>query len=451
MAIREENEILYRTFKDFANRCFVQDTSLLWPDKSFWTLANLKELKKRMIDNPILGGTQSFGEKLNQQVSGGLPDLWAIICDIYFVYFMPSTHIGFDRKLGDIRGAAEEGNLVLPGDEAEIWKALNNGFTKTGFKYHQKFSHFWLIILAAIAIKEHDDPTSIIKNHKAFRQTLDMVLEEIPNRSERANDMRHAMLYMRFPEYYERSISTADKQRIIAKYSDNVVEELASDLDEKLLQIRKSLSEKYNKPDREFDFYQDLKETWKTFLVPVKKDENETTQHTEIQWLLLRLGNEMGFDIWVAKNDRNKMFEGQRFAELPRLKKELPVQFDEATNRTIQLIDVLWLRGNAIVGAFEIESTTSIYSGLLRMADLIAMQPSINIPLYIVAPDERRSKVMEEVNRPVFSCLNPPMRYMCKYISFSALKANFSKALPYMKHLRSGFLDDFSENCDMGE
>ena len=31
------------------------------------------------------------------------------------------------------------------------------------------------------------------------------------------------------------------------------------------------------------------------------------------------------------------------------MKTELPLQFDDATNRTIELIDVLWLQGNAIV------------------------------------------------------------------------------------------------------
>ena len=92
------------------------------------------------------------------------------------------------------------------------------------------------------------------------------------------------------------------------------------------------------------------------------------------------------------------------------MKAALPLQFDDATNRTIELIDVLWLQGNAIVAAFEIESTTSIYSGLLRMADLIwRCSLNLNIPLYLVAPDERRDKVMEEVNRPTFSRLNPAL------------------------------------------
>ena len=51
----------------------------------------------------------------------------------------------------------------------------------------------------------------------------------------------------------------------------------------------------------------------------------------------------------------------------------------------------------------EIEHTTSIYSGLLRMSDLVAMQPNLQIPLFIVAPDVRRNKVIEEVNRPTFA------------------------------------------------
>src|SRR5262249_39676654 len=93
----------------------------------------------------------------------------------------------------------------------------------------------------------------------------------------------------------------------------------------------------------------------------------EATQHTEIQWLLLKLGSDMGLDVWVARNDRSREWQGSRFGDVPRLRKDLPHQFDDATNRTIELIDVLWLKGHAIVAAFEIESTTSIYSGLLRM------------------------------------------------------------------------------------
>jgi predicted RNA-binding protein len=173
----------------------------------------------------------------------------------------------------------------------------------------------------------------------------------------------------------------------------------------------------------------------------------EPTAHTEVQWRLLKLGNDMGLDVWVARNDRGRDWQGHRFAELPRLRADLPLQFDEATNRTIELIDVLWLKGNAVVAAFEIESTTSIYSGLLRMSDLIAMQPNLNIPLYLVAPDERRQKVFAEVNRPTFSRLSPPLVELCRFIAFSALRDHLGQVRSFVRYLKPEFLDEVSESC----
>ena len=178
-------------------------------------------------------------------------------------------------------------------------------------------------------------------------------------------------------------------------------------------------------------------------------EQKRSTDHNEMQWLLLKLGCDMGFDVWVARNDRSKDFNGKKYSDLPRIKNVLPLQFDDATNRTIELIDVLWLRGNAILAAFEIESTTSIYSGLLRMSDLIAMQPNLNIPLYLVAPDDRRDKVMTEVNRPTFSHLKPPLSEMCRFISFSGLKDQINQAAAYIRYLKPEFLGELSESCEL--
>lgn len=177
----------------------------------------------------------------------------------------------------------------------------------------------------------------------------------------------------------------------------------------------------------------------------------EISAHAEIQWLLAKLGNDIGLDVWVARNDRNREIAGKRFTDLPRLKSELPLQFDEATNKTIELIDVLWLQKHSILAAFEIESTTSIYSGLLRMSDLISMQPNLNIPLFIVAPDERREKVVSEINRPTFSKLAPPMYEMCKFIAFSTLKQEIAQVGKFVQHLKPNFIDEIAESCEIEE
>jgi len=147
-----------------------------------------------------------------------------------------------------------------------------------------------------------------------------------------------------------------------------------------------------------------------------------STQHTEIQYHLLKLGSEMGLDVWVARNDRTKIWNGEILGSVSRVVSELPTQFNEATNRTIELIDVLWLRGNSIVAAFEIECTTAVYSGLLRMSDLLALQPNLDIRLYLVAPETaRQGRGRNSCVRlsPLASVLFPRF---CGFLPFSVLK-----------------------------
>jgi len=174
----------------------------------------------------------------------------------------------------------------------------------------------------------------------------------------------------------------------------------------------------------------------------------ETSSHSEIQWLLLKLGADMGLNLWVARNDRGRRWAGQRFDALPGLLEALPQPFEPATRRIIEMIDVLWLKGNTIIAAFEVESTTVIYSGLLRMADLVALQPNLSIPLYLVAPDERRRKVMAEIRRPAFGQLTPPLPSICRFITFSALRGRAQEVATVLPYLHPDFIREIAEPCD---
>jgi hypothetical protein len=181
-------------------------------------------------------------------------------------------------------------------------------------------------------------------------------------------------------------------------------------------------------------------------LVPQK--EPDGISHEEIQWLLLKLGSDMGLDVYVAKNDRNKEFNGNKFADIRRIKEDIPVKFGEAVDKTIEHIDVIWLQDNGILAAFEVEHTTSIYSGLLRMADLKSMQPNTYIRLFIVAPDERRGKVLEEVNRPTFSREPISLQKICKFISYSKLKEKIQHYGNDIKYVKFSMIDDtVAESC----
>lgn len=182
-----------------------------------------------------------------------------------------------------------------------------------------------------------------------------------------------------------------------------------------------------------------------------ERDEFETTlsdkvcsrESIKIQALIAKIGACMGMKIWIPKADRIavlKEWENDQDVLLDRL----PLNYDDVTLRTIEQIDVLWLKGRYIVRAFEVEHTTSIYSGILRMADLLALQPNMNIKLHIVAPESRQEKVFQEIRRPVFSLLDKgPLSESCTYISYNNLQE-----LSRQKHLdrmTDAVLDDYAE------
>jgi hypothetical protein len=97
----------------------------------------------------------------------------------------------------------------------------------------------------------------------------------------------------------------------------------------------------------------------------------------------------------------------------------------------------------APVAAFEIEASTSIYSGLLRMADLLAVTPALNIKIYIVAPKIRRDKVMSELGRPTFRKIG--LDDYCRFISTEALADLVKKTKGIGGHMEPSVLDSIAE------
>jgi hypothetical protein len=97
------------------------------------------------------------------------------------------------------------------------------------------------------------------------------------------------------------------------------------------------------------------------------------------------------------------------------------------------------------VAGFEVEHTTSIFSGLLRMSDLLTMQPNITIKLYIVGPDERHAKFESEVARPTFAARARPLHSLCRFLPYSRLCDRLEEAKNVVRYLRPEFLDEIAE------
>jgi len=172
-------------------------------------------------------------------------------------------------------------------------------------------------------------------------------------------------------------------------------------------------------------------------LKPSQRDEDDEslepgTIHTQTQWLLAKLGQHFKCEVWIATNDRSKLWEGQRLGDmsldlLPNLGMGAEAQ------GIVSLIDVLWLKPDGqVVAAFEVESTTSIYSGLLRMSDLTFVVQNLVFPLYLVVPESRVEKVRRELRRPTFQGIELHQR--CRYLACESLINEFSNIIRWGAH-----------------
>lgn len=153
---------------------------------------------------------------------------------------------------------------------------------------------------------------------------------------------------------------------------------------------------------------------------PVEDEDEEkgVREHTEIQWHLIQLGLEHGYDVYVATNDQNLTYEGQPLGE--NCVEDLNLTgFSDAAMRLIEYVDVIWLKGDYIEKMFEVESTTSIYSGILRMTDFVVKVPNLTVDMHIVASAEDEDQVRRQMTRPTFQhILESAQHCTLSYLSF---------------------------------
>ena len=153
------------------------------------------------------------------------------------------------------------------------------------------------------------------------------------------------------------------------------------------------------------------------------------SRHTKIQGILAEIGQKLGYRVWIARNDHSKdyyfgeyrfgddTFGDYRFGKLKELTMEgFPFGgLEKKVEKISKLIDVIWLNENdqfKVVALFEIECTTAIHSGLLRMGDFMAnvkLNPltfiDATFPIYIVIPEQRKKHLQSQLSRPIFQYL----------------------------------------------
>lgn len=176
-----------------------------------------------------------------------------------------------------------------------------------------------------------------------------------------------------------------------------------------------------------------------------QRTQKEESLHSKAQFLLARIGAIVGCKNFIASNDRKRTYKQTKLGSMSVLALPNLGLNTEATSR-ISLIDVIWLKQNAPMCAFEVETSTSVYSGLLRMSDLVAVVPALNLKLYIVAQAERRAKVLSELSRPTFRKIG--LNDYCEFISIEDLEGLLGTIENLSGHIQPTILSTIAVGVD---
>lgn len=215
--------------------------------------------------------------------------------------------------------------------------------------------------------------------------------------------------------------------------------------------------------------YSKLRTEWKPSIEVIKTGEREVTvtipedspyndggnlsagevnTSKNIQAKICQIGEKLGFKIWIPNPDRGRVL--QYWTPIPgTLLEELNVSFTGAALKTVKLIDVLWIKHrfvHNIVRAFEVEHSTSVYSGILRMADLMAVYPNLNLKTYIVAAEERKEYVFEQMTRPALKFIlgERALSEVCSYLSYDSVNELAENRL--LRDMKETVVDQFAED-----
>ncbi len=175
------------------------------------------------------------------------------------------------------------------------------------------------------------------------------------------------------------------------------------------------------KPQAPAEPKQEQKQEPKRAVAPtISQDAPAIETHEAAEAVLLKLGNLLGYDTYTP--DASKTFNGEKLGDIATLE-ELPDFTNAKIMESVQNIDVVWMKDEWPEFFFEVEHTTGVTSGLLR----IYQAEKVNAKFFIVGPQEVLKKYEREVEKAPFHRIKNKYRFR----SYDELREMFVTATRY--------------------
>ena len=252
-------ERVYSAAEKWVEEALRTDGSLFTPGESIWSRRWLGELRHRFLDNPDESNAK-FHEKLEEQLKGSSPELYQLVGELLFFYFLiVHTKSGRNeqRVIDQVLGWSRT-PVSIPND---LVAALTPGLVNPGQNFHsgRPFQIGYLIeFVEQWKEKELVEQLGLLDNAWEFRDfamRLDFRSELLRAASNRPRTQREALLHLVFPDTFEPIVSVDHKENIANSFAE-LVAAPEEDIDRRLGQIRPVIEAQYGQSDSSFlSFY----------------------------------------------------------------------------------------------------------------------------------------------------------------------------------------------------
>ena len=243
-------------------RCILEDGSV-FSDEDLWTLEHVQELERCLVGSAIEGTSQSFVEKLQQQLESAPVEIKHLAAEVcWFYYLFPKIRLATKRH--NVKTIWEWSGSALPECKHMEDAALRGVIETPGFN-RGIWDHFAFLLRIVRHWKEHL-PLGITGAPEEVSWTFAKWLEGV---DVEMGGMRHAFLYLLCPDLFEPFVSKRKKQRIVKAFSSRLPPRSQPvhkhspllEIDQALFEIRMQLQEEHETAELDFRL-PPLKDVW---------------------------------------------------------------------------------------------------------------------------------------------------------------------------------------------
>ena len=229
-------------------RC-LETPGSLFEERPLWTRENFEELHELYVENPD-EGKDDYIEKLEKQLKPGSQDAKCLMAEMTWVVYLIDSHTRADTKLERIATVWKWSGRDFP-DHHELLKPEVLGAGAVHVAHRQIWREYQFLVVAMLewTMLADNDRERLLGRPWDFASWLD------GTEFAEGSTLRHALLYLLFPDEFEPIISGAHKKKIIrlgdGRAGDDDKPRVA--IDKAILDIRRALEA--TSDTREFHFH----------------------------------------------------------------------------------------------------------------------------------------------------------------------------------------------------